>query len=154
MNADSPRVLLVEDNPDDEELTLRALKRANLTNPVDVARDGQAAVDYLFGSSQQAAKPIPVLIVLDLKLPRINGLDILKRIRGGDRTRRLPVVILTSSNEQGDVFNGYELGANSYVCKPVQFDDFTSAVAQLGVYWLMINEPVPAADNDSRADNT
>jgi two-component system response regulator len=154
MNADSPRVLLVEDNPDDEELTLRALKRANLTNPVDVARDGQAALDYLFGSSQQAAKPIPVLIVLDLKLPRINGLDILKRIRGGDRTRRLPVVILTSSNEQGDVFNGYELGANSYVCKPVQFDDFTSAVAQLGVYWLMINEPVPAADNDSRADNT
>jgi len=154
MNADSRRVLLVEDNPDDEELTLRALKRANLTNPVDVARDGQAAVDYLFGSSQQAAKPIPVLIVLDLKLPRINGLDILKRIRGGERTRRLPVVILTSSNEQGDVFNGYELGANSYVCKPVQFDDFTSAVAQLGVYWLMINEPVPAADNDSRADNT
>ena len=154
MNADSRRVLLVEDNPDDEELTLRALKRANLTNPVDVARDGQAALDYLFGSSQQAAKPIPVLIVLDLKLPRINGLDILKRIRGGERTRRLPVVILTSSNEQGDVFNGYELGANSYVCKPVQFDDFTSAVAQLGVYWLMINEPVPAADNDSRADNT
>ena len=154
MNADSPRVLLVEDNPDDEELTLRALKRANLTNPIDVARDGQAALDYLFGSSQQAAKPIPVLIVLDLKLPRINGLDILKRIRGGDRTRRLPVVILTSSNEQGDVFNGYELGANSYVCKPVQFDDFTSAVAQLGVYWLMINEPVPAADNDCRADNT
>ena len=154
MNADSPRVLLVEDNPDDEELTLRALKRANLTNPVDVARDGQAAVDYLFGSSQQAAKPIPVLIVLDLKLPRVNGLDILKRIRGGERTRRLPVVILTSSNEQGDVFNGYELGANSYVCKPVQFEDFTSAVAQLGGYWLMINEPVPAADNDSRADNT
>ena len=154
MNADSRRVLLVEDNPDDEELTLRALKRANLTNPVDVARDGQAALDYLFGSSQQAAKPIPVLIVLDLKLPRVNGLDILKRIRGGERTRRLPVVILTSSNEQGDVFNGYELGANSYVCKPVQFDDFTSAVAQLGVYWLMINEPVPAADNDSRADNT
>ena len=154
MNADSRRVLLVEDNPDDEELTLRALKRANLTNPVDVARDGQAAVDYLFGSSQQAAKPIPVLIVLDLKLPRVNGLDILKRIRGGERTRRLPVVILTSSNEQGDVFNGYELGANSYVCKPIQFDVFTSAVAQLGVYWLMINEPVPAADNDCRADNT
>jgi len=154
MSADSPRVLLVEDNPDDEELTIGALKRASLTSPVEVARDGQAAVDYLFGTAQQAAQHLPVLIVLDLKLPRVNGLEILKRIRADERTRRLPVVILTSSTEDGDVFNGYELGANGYVCKPVQFDDYTRAVGQLGVYWLVINEPAPpAGDYDIGTDN-
>ena len=153
MNDDSPRVLLVEDNPDDEELTIRALRRANLANPVDVARDGQQAVDCLFGTSEQAAKPVHVLIMLDLKLPRVSGLEILKRIRGEDRTRRLPVVILTSSTEDRDVINGYDLGANSYVCKPIESDAFARAVAQLGVYWLLINEPIPPADDDIRADN-
>ena len=144
MNAGSPPVLLVEDNPDDAELTIRALKRANLKHPVHVADDGQEAIDYLFGTAEQAANGVPALIILDLQLPRVGGLEILKRIRAEERTRRLPVVILDSSNEKPDVINAYDLGANSYVCKPIQFDKFTTAVAQLGVYWLTINEPPPS----------
>ena len=144
MNAGSPPVLLVEDNPDDAELTIRALKRANLKHLVHVADDGQEAIDYLFGTAEQAANGVPALIILDLQLPRVAGLEILKRIRAEERTRRLPVVILTSSNEKPDVINAYDLGANSYVCKPIQFDKFTTAVARLGVYWLTINEPPPS----------
>jgi len=144
VNAGSPPVLLVEDNPDDAELTIRALKRANLKHPVHVADDGQEAIDYLFGTAEQAANGVPALIILDLQLPRVGGLEILKRIRAEERTRRLPVVILDSSNEKPDVINAYDLGANSYVCKPIQFDKFTTAVAQLGVYWLTINEPPPS----------
>jgi two-component system response regulator len=152
MNADAASVLLVEDNRDDEELTLRALKRANLKNPVHVAHDGQEAIDYLFGTAEQASNAIPALIVLDLHLPRVGGLEILKRIRAHERTRRLPVVILTSSSEDEDMIQGYDSGANSYICKPIQFDKFTAAVAQLGVYWLIINEPAPAARGHTRAE--
>jgi CheY-like chemotaxis protein len=140
---DPHRVLLVEDDADDEELTIRGFKRINLENPVDVARDGQEALDYLFGSPEEASNRLPVLILLDLKLPRIGGLEVLKRIRSEQRTHRLPVVILTSSSEDRDIVDGYDAGANSYVRKPVQFDEFATAIAQLGVYWLMINRPAP-----------
>ena len=143
MINDALAVLLVEDNPDDEELTVRGLRRANLTNPVDVARDGQEALDYLFGNHDQAGKPLPVVVLLDLHLPRVDGFEILKRIRAQERTHRVPVVILTSSSEDQDLINGYDLGANSYVRKPVQFEKFATAIAQLGIYWLLINEPAP-----------
>jgi CheY-like chemotaxis protein len=143
MITDAPAVLLVEDNPDDEELTLRGLERANLTNPVDVAHDGQEALDCLFGNHDQAVKPVPVVVLLDLMLPRVDGFEVLKRIRAEERTHRLPVVILTSSSEDRDLINGYDLGANSYVRKPVQFEEFATAIAQLGVYWLLINQPPP-----------
>jgi two-component system response regulator len=140
-------VLMVEDNRDDEELAIRALKQANLANPVDVARDGQEAIDYLFGTESQSAKGTPGLVLLDLKLPRVDGLEVLKRIRAEERTRRVPVVILTSSSEDRDLINGYDLGANSYVRKPIRFEEFATAVAQLGIYWLMINSPAPIADD-------
>ena len=143
MITDAPAVLLVEDNPDDEELTLRGFRRTNLKNPVDVARDGQEALDYLFGNHAQAARPVPVVVLLDLHLPRVDGFEVLKRIRGEKRTHRVPVVILTSSSEDQDLINGYDLGANSYVRKPVQFEEFATAIAQLGIYWLLINQPAP-----------
>ncbi len=152
MINDAPAVLLVEDDRDDEELTLRGLGGAHLNNPVDVARDGQEAVDYLFGTEEQAAERVPALVLLDLKLPRVGGLEVLKRIRAEERTHRVPVVILTSSNDDTDVINGYDSGANSYVCKPIQFDEFANAIKQLGVYWLNINEPAPPAGDDIRAD--
>ena len=143
MITDAPAVLLVEDNPDDEELTLRGLRHANLTNPVDVARDGQEALGYLFGNHDRAGKPLPVVVLLDLHLPRVDGFEILKRIRAEKRTHRVPVVILTSSSEDQDLINGYDLGANSYVRKPVRFEEFATAIAQRGVYWVLINEPAP-----------
>ena len=136
-------ILLVEDNPGDEALILRALRKANLANEVVVAHDGVEALDCLFGTGVYPAREpvMPVLILLDLKLPKIDGLEVLERIRGDDRTKRLPVVILTSSGEQSDVLRGYELGANSYVCKPIEFDLLSQAVTQLGLYWLLLNEP-------------
>jgi two-component system, response regulator len=143
MITDAPTVLLVEDNPDDQELILREFRPTNLKNPVDVARDGQEALDYLFGNHDQAAKPVPVLVLLDLRLPRVDGFEVLKRIRAQERTRRVPVVILTSSSEDQDLIDGYDLGANGYVRKPVRFEEFATAIAQLGVYWLLINEPPP-----------
>ena len=136
-------ILLVEDNLDDVELTLRALKKNNILNEVVVARDGVEALDYLFGEGPwpgRSRKPLPVATLLDLKLPRIDGLEVLERIRSNDRTRLLPVVILTSSNEESDMIKGYSLGANSYVRKPVDFDEFQEAVRQLGLYWLLLNE--------------
>jgi two-component system response regulator len=145
-------VLLVEDNPDDEELTLRGFAQAGVNNRVEVAHDGQEAIDYLFGTVDQAARPLPAVILLDLKLPRVDGLEILKRIRDTERTHRVPVVILTSSAEERDLINGYDLGANSYVCKPVQFDQLAAEVAQLGLYWLTVNEPPPPADRNRRID--
>ena len=148
MITDPPTILLVEDNPDDEELTTRGFKRANLANPIDVARDGQEALDYLFGTEEQPAKRAPAVVLLDLKLPRVDGLEVLKRIRASERTQRVPVVILTSSSEERDLLAAYDLGANSYVRKPVKFEEFATAVAQLGVYWLMLNEPSPIADDD------
>ena len=139
-------ILLVEDNPDDEALTLRALKKNNIRNRIVVARNGVEALDYLFGAGTYKGRDLtamPQLTLLDLNLPMIDGLEVLRRLRSDPRTRLLPVVILTSSNEEEDRINGYELGANSYVRKPVNFDSFTEAVRQLGLYWLVLNEPVP-----------
>ena len=140
------RILLVEDNPDDVELTLRALQKNNILNEVVVARDGVEALDYLFGTGAHAGRDptdIPAVILLDLKLPKVGGLEVLQRLRADDRTKLTPVVVLTSSKEEQDVINGYKLGANSYVRKPVDFVEFTKAVLQLGLYWLLLNEPPP-----------
>jgi two-component system response regulator len=139
-------ILLVEDNPDDEELTLRALQKSNILNPVHVARDGVEALDYLFARGAHAGrdtKEQPQIVLLDLKLPKLDGLDVLRAIRNDPRTKRQPVVILTSSAEEQDVLSGYELGANSYIRKPVDFTQFVDAVRQLGLYWLVLNQPVP-----------
>ena len=139
-------VLLVEDNPDDVKLTLRAFKRNNMLNPIEVAQDGIEALDFLFARGAhagRAGKPLPTLIILDLKLPRLDGLGVLKAIRADERTRLLPVVILTSSKEEQDVVSGYALGANSYVRKPVDFAEFVEAARVLGIFWLMMNQPPP-----------
>jgi two-component system response regulator len=141
-------ILLVEDNPDDEELTLRALKKNNITNKVVVAHDGAEALDYLFGSGTYSGRDtsiLPQVVLLDLKLPKIDGLEVLRSLRADQRTRLLPVVILTSSNEEQDRLRGYGLGANSYVRKPVDFVQFSEAVRQLGLYWLLLNERPPLA---------
>jgi two-component system, response regulator len=145
MNLEEGTILLVEDNPDDEALTLRALKKNRIKNDVVVARDGQQALDWLFGTGAHAGRPggLPQIILLDLQLPKINGLDVLRRIRADERTRLLPVVILTSSREDRDRLEGYSLGTNSYVRKPVDFGEFVEAVRQLGLYWLVLNEPPP-----------
>ena len=137
---------LVEDNPDDEALTLRALKNNNVLNKVVVVRDGAEALDYLFATGAYAgrdASVMPELTLLDLKLPKVDGLEVLRKLRADDRTRLLPVVILTSSKEEQDLISGYSLGANSYVAKPVDFIQFSKAVKQLGLYWLLLNEPPP-----------
>jgi two-component system response regulator len=139
-------ILLVEDNPDDEALTLRALKKNNIQNDVVIARDGAEALDYLFGTGTYAGRDVsvvPSVTLLDLKLPKVDGLEVLKRIREDERTRFLPVVILTSSKEEQDLLNGYRLGANSYIRKPVDFSQFIEAVRQLGLYWLLLNEAAP-----------
>jgi CheY-like chemotaxis protein len=139
-------ILLVEDNPDDVELTVRALKKNNILNRMVVAKDGVEALDYLFGTGAYAGRNVremPVVVLLDLKLPKIDGLDVLKAIRQNEFTRLLPVVILTSSLEEQDKINGYKLGANSYVRKPVDFVQFTEAIKTLGLYWLIWNEPAP-----------
>jgi two-component system response regulator len=140
-------ILLVEDNANDEYLTLRALKKYNVANDVVVAHDGVEALDYLFCTGPHANRDIrdlPLVVLLDLKLPRVDGLEVLRRVRGDERTKLLPVVILTSSNEERDVINGYKLGTNSYVQKPVDFAAFMDAVGQLGLYWLMLNQPAPS----------
>ena len=150
MSEDHARpVLLVEDNADDEELTIRGLRRANPQQPIEVARDGQEALDYLFGTGERPPKRVPGVVLLDLKLPRVDGLDVLRRIRADERTQRVPVVILTSSSEDGDLITAYDLGANSYICKPIQFNEFTAAIEQLGAYWLTLNEPPPSSDDDT-----
>jgi two-component system response regulator len=140
-------ILLVEDNPDDEALTRRALTKNNIQNEVLLARDGAEALDWLFGTGSHAGHPAtPELVLLDLKLPKVDGLEVLRRIRSNPSTRLLPVVILTSSREEKDVVNGYGLGANSYIRKPVDFGQFVEAVRQLGLYWLVLNEPPPRSD--------
>ena len=143
---DTRVLLLVEDNPNDEELTLRAFRKVNVANPVVVVRDGAEAIDWLFAVGAHAGRDAldtPAIILLDLKLPKISGLEVLKRLRADERTRLVPVVVLTTSNEDRDVIESYALGANSYIRKPVNFNDFTQAVAQLGVYWLALNQPPP-----------
>lgn len=145
---ESKTILLVEDNPDDEVLTLRALERNNILNEVAVVRDGAEALDYLFGQGVYSTRDIrhlPEVVLLDLKLPKIDGLEVLRRIRSEPLTRRLAVVILTSSNEERDIISGYDLGANSYIRKPVDFNQFMEAVRQLGLYWLVLNVSAPSA---------
>lgn len=132
-------ILLIEDNPDHATLTLRALKKSNIANPVEVATDGQRALDRLL-DAQQA---LPMLILLDIKLPKVDGLEVLRQIRANERTHRLPVVILTSSDDERDRAAGYDLGCNSYIRKPVNFDDFAKAVRDLGLYWLVLNTAPP-----------
>ncbi len=141
-------ILLVEDNPDDEALTLRAFKQNRIDNGVVVTRDGAEALDYLFGKGKYAGRDLnvmPTLILLDLKLPKVDGLEVLKQLRANPLTALLPVAILTSSREEQDLIAGYKLGLNSYILKPVDFDQFTEAVRSLGRYWLAINEAPPAA---------
>ena len=135
------KILLVEDDPDDEALTLRALRKSRIMNDVIVARDGAQALDYLLAGGP--AGQFPAVVLLDLKLPKVDGLEVLRRIRADKRTRCLPVVILTSSKEEQDIVTSYDLGANSYIRKPVDFAQFTDAVKQLGLYWLLLNEPPP-----------
>lgn len=140
-------ILLVEDNPDDEALTLRALKKNNILNEVVVARDGEEALDYLFGTGKHEGRDTrqqPQLILLDLHLPKLSGMEVLERVRADERTRLQPVVILTTSNEEKDILSSYENGANSYTRKPVDFNEFMDAVRQLGMYWLLLNEAPPA----------
>ena len=139
-------IMLVEDNPDDEELTIRALKKANILNEVVVARDGVEALDYLFGTGAHEGRDLsvmPLLVLLDLRMPKVDGLEVLKRIRGHDRTRRLNVVVMTTSQEEADLARSYDLNANSYIRKPVNFDQFTEAVKSIGLYWLVLNVPPP-----------
>jgi two-component system response regulator len=132
-------ILLVEDNPDDEKLTLRALKKNQIQNEIIVARDGVEALDYLFGSPERPMGERPAIVLLDLKLPKIDGIEVLRRIRADSVMRLIPIVILTSSREEQDLIAGYQIGANSYIRKPVDFVQFTEAVRQLGLYWLMLN---------------
>jgi two-component system response regulator len=132
-------ILVVEDNPDDVDLTIRALKKSKVANEVIVAGDGEKALELLLGETRL----VPAVILLDLKLPKIDGIEVLRRIRADKRTKLLPVVILTSSNEENDLVQGYELGANSYIRKPVDFNHFIEAIQTLGLYWLIINEPPP-----------
>jgi CheY-like chemotaxis protein len=143
----SKTILLVEDNPKDEALALRVLRKHNIGHEIAVARDGAEAVEYLFGrgaDSDAPLRPLPQLVLLDMKLPKLDGLEVLTRIRAEERTRSLPVVIFTSSKEERDIAASYRLGANSYVRKPVDFVEFAEAVRQLGLYWLILNEPSPS----------
>jgi CheY-like chemotaxis protein len=146
VSASNKTILLVEDNPDDEALAIRALKRNHISNEIVVAHDGVEALDYLFGTGIYAERDIsikPTVILLDLKLPRIDGIEVLRRLREDDRTKLVPVVVLTTSSEEQDMLDSYSLGCNSYIRKPVDFIQFSEAIRQLGMYWLLMNEPPP-----------
>ena len=139
-------IMVVEDNPDDEELTLRALRHGKVANDIVVTRDGSEALEFMFGTGKYAGRDLsrmPAVILLDLKLPKLSGLDVLQRLRADERTKLIPIVVLTSSSEDEDMLRSYQHGANSYVRKPVEFSAFASAVGQLGVYWMLLNQPVP-----------
>jgi CheY-like chemotaxis protein len=145
-------VLLVEDNPDDVDLTIRAFQKNHISNEIVVAHDGQEALDYLFTAGANCGRTpaaMPVVVLLDLKLPRVDGIGVLRRLRADERTRRLPVVVLTSSSEEEDILATYDLGANSFVRKPIDFADLVKAIGILGMYWLLLNEPPPVPDFDS-----
>lgn len=144
MNGNAVEILLVEDNPDDLKLALRALQKAALSNRIQVARDGEEALEWIFCEGAYAGRKIedtPKVILLDLKLPKVDGLEVLQRIKGDPRTRAIPVVVLTSSKEQNDIIRSYNYGVNSYIVKPVNFDSFAKAVQELGMYWLLLNQP-------------
>lgn len=142
-DRDTPLILLVEDSADDEVLTLRALSRSGIANEVEVVRDGAEALEYLIGEGCEE-RPLPALVLLDLKLPRVDGLKVLRRLREHERTTLMPIVILTTSHEERDRLDGYRLRVNSYIRKPVDFSQFAEAIRQLGLYWLVINEPPPS----------
>ncbi|MGL4619731.1 response regulator [Chroococcidiopsis sp.] len=145
-NGDRKVILLVEDNPDDEALAIRALKRHHIGNDIVVAHDGVEALDYLFGTGMYAERDVsskPTVVLLDLKLPRVDGLEVLRRLREDERTRLMPVVVLTTSSEERDLLDSYSLGCNSYIRKPVDFLQFSEAIRHLGMYWLLMNEPPP-----------
>ena len=148
MSPDEVEILLVEDNPDDVELAVHALRRENLANRIEIARDGEEALDFLFCRGRyhnRSFQSPPRLVLLDLKLPKVDGLEVLKEIKGDPRTKAIPVVILTSSREEQDLVNGYKLGGNAYIQKPVDFAQFRETVKQLGLFWLVVNQPPPAA---------
>jgi CheY-like chemotaxis protein len=145
-NSNDKVILLVEDNPDDEALAIRALKRHHIGNEIVVAHDGVEALDYLFGTGMYAKRDVnskPAVVLLDLKLPRVDGLEVLRRLREDERTKLLPVVVLTTSSEEQDLLDSYSLGCNSYIRKPVDFLQFSEAIRQLGMYWLLMNQPPP-----------
>ena len=152
----SRTILLVEDNPNDVELTLRAFERSNVIRKIVVVPDGEQAMHYLFSTglcANRSAQDMPEVVLLDMKLPKLDGLGVLRRMRADERTRRLPVVVLTSSKEEKDVMSSYDLGANSFVRKPVDFGEFVEAAKHLGIYWLLMNEPAPhTVNNGHRAD--
>jgi two-component system response regulator len=150
-DKEAVEILLVEDNAQDLEMTLRALTKSKLANHIEVARDGAEALDFVFGEGSWAGRPnsrSPKLILLDLKLPKVDGLEVLQRLKSDPRTRWIPVVVLTSSQEQTDVVESYQLGVNSYIVKPVDFEGFLNAVTQLGMYWLLLNHPASADDTE------
>jgi CheY-like chemotaxis protein len=144
MSANEVEILLVEDNPSDAELTLRALKRRNLANKVHVVKDGAEALDFIFATGAYINRDIdnpPKVVLLDLKLPKVDGLEVLRRIKSDKRTKVIPVVVLTSSREEKDIVESYKLGVNSYIVKPVDFDKFVQAISEIGLYWLLLNQP-------------